>query len=550
MKPIIIIEAIAPALIFLFLAFADEHNIIMEDQYITLTYSRNLAEGAGLVFNPGEKVEGFSSPLWVFIMAPAFLLGWNVMVFNRVICIMAALLHFPLMNYLMRRYAPANSPLAIRILPSILLALSFPFLFWMKSGMETMFASLLLLSGTALLVSGRRLSGSLVLGMLSITRPEGIIYMAIPVLILLLENRGTTPRDYMRAILPGMCIFLLYEAFRIIYFHDLVPNSFYAKVSPANINQKILGVQYYLEWAFGRRGMAILAALILLIRRRDTLIQAAPWIAAILLNAAFIMAVGGDYMPHSRFIVPVMASAGILIGLSLLSLCRPEIPGPLKKRRMIVSILILTTALALHPDTGRHLKASWYALARPSDLPVPAPAIKDRWKEMWVTRIGQPNHFVGEWIRDNLPPESTVATAQCGIIPYISRAKTIDIFGLMTPDMAKIPLGQRPELLMSMDIQYILLAFSQEFLIATYIPELFFMKDFTDQYCVKAIMASCNYRQGSFGYVLFERSRDQNTECIHPPRVKTNEEILAWLTDSIKEEELLECWDYSYDIFR
>src|SRR5215470_3908444 len=35
-----------------------------EDAYITFRFSRNLASGNGLLYNPGERVMGFSSPLW------------------------------------------------------------------------------------------------------------------------------------------------------------------------------------------------------------------------------------------------------------------------------------------------------------------------------------------------------------------------------------------------------------------------------------------------------------------------------------------------------
>ena len=35
-----------------------------EDAFITFRYARNLASGQGLVYNPGEHVMGFTSPLW------------------------------------------------------------------------------------------------------------------------------------------------------------------------------------------------------------------------------------------------------------------------------------------------------------------------------------------------------------------------------------------------------------------------------------------------------------------------------------------------------
>jgi len=51
------------------LAFAAYTSHIWEDYFITLRFSRNLVEGHGLVFTPGERVHGFTSPLGVLLPA-------------------------------------------------------------------------------------------------------------------------------------------------------------------------------------------------------------------------------------------------------------------------------------------------------------------------------------------------------------------------------------------------------------------------------------------------------------------------------------------------
>ena len=47
---------------------------LSDDCYISFRYARNLVEGHGLVYNPGERVEGFSNPLWVLLLACGHLL--------------------------------------------------------------------------------------------------------------------------------------------------------------------------------------------------------------------------------------------------------------------------------------------------------------------------------------------------------------------------------------------------------------------------------------------------------------------------------------------
>ena len=47
----------------------------IDDAYITFRYARNLAEGLGLVYNPGEWVLGTTAPLWAVVLAVGYRLG-------------------------------------------------------------------------------------------------------------------------------------------------------------------------------------------------------------------------------------------------------------------------------------------------------------------------------------------------------------------------------------------------------------------------------------------------------------------------------------------
>ena len=44
------------------------HNVC-DDTLISLQYARNAALGEGFVFNPGERVEGYTNFLWVALLA-------------------------------------------------------------------------------------------------------------------------------------------------------------------------------------------------------------------------------------------------------------------------------------------------------------------------------------------------------------------------------------------------------------------------------------------------------------------------------------------------
>ena len=49
----------------------------VDDSFISYRYSEHVAQGYGFVTNPGERVEGFSNPLWVLLLAGLAKLGCN-----------------------------------------------------------------------------------------------------------------------------------------------------------------------------------------------------------------------------------------------------------------------------------------------------------------------------------------------------------------------------------------------------------------------------------------------------------------------------------------
>ena len=75
---------------------------LTDDTFIHLQYARNLATGHGFVFNPGERVYGSTSPLWVALLADAMMLGVDGILAARVIGAVATLASVLLFFQLMR----------------------------------------------------------------------------------------------------------------------------------------------------------------------------------------------------------------------------------------------------------------------------------------------------------------------------------------------------------------------------------------------------------------------------------------------------------------
>ena len=53
-----------------FISAGTRYFVLFDDAMISMRYAKNLAEGHGLVWNPGgTPVEGYTNPLWVVFMA-------------------------------------------------------------------------------------------------------------------------------------------------------------------------------------------------------------------------------------------------------------------------------------------------------------------------------------------------------------------------------------------------------------------------------------------------------------------------------------------------
>src|SRR5499426_1296174 len=58
-----------------FVIDGERYFSLFDDAMVSMRYARNLANGYGLVWNPGgERVEGYTNPLWVLYMSLIHLL--------------------------------------------------------------------------------------------------------------------------------------------------------------------------------------------------------------------------------------------------------------------------------------------------------------------------------------------------------------------------------------------------------------------------------------------------------------------------------------------
>ncbi len=294
-----------------------------DDAWISFRYAWNLVHGAGLNWNPGmPPVEGYSNLLWVLWAALGIAVGAPVLTWCKASG-MALTAGSVLAAAGCVRASGGSRALALAA--AFLTACSSLVVLWGASGMETPLLCLLLTAGTwralqedrAIRDGGRLRAWSLLLfGLAAVTRVEGPIYLAIPVVIRL-ARLGVQPlgrRDALHLLL--LCAPALGQfAFRLAYYGEWLSNTYVVKGGDGLLSERNLsGLRYLLGGLTANPWLGVLwfigGALALWYRRGSLLLPVA-------MCAVFILYVGGDAFSHMRFLapaVPTLTAAG-LVGL-------------------------------------------------------------------------------------------------------------------------------------------------------------------------------------------------------------------------------------------
>ncbi|MBN1213031.1 MAG: glycosyltransferase family 39 protein [candidate division Zixibacteria bacterium] len=157
------------------------YDITWDDSLIFYRYAENFVNGHGLVYNPGEFVEGYSSFLWTLLLALGGFIGFEISVVARWLGVLLAIGSVIIVFNLGRRFMPHT--ILAGVIAVLLLAFRFDFGLYAHSGMETALATFLVSLTYFLYIKKIDINRTLwtvgiIAGLISLTRPEGIIVMA------------------------------------------------------------------------------------------------------------------------------------------------------------------------------------------------------------------------------------------------------------------------------------------------------------------------------------------------------------------------------------
>ncbi len=285
-----------------------------DDALITFRYVRHWVSGDGLVFNAGERIEGFSNFLFVVLLSPAALAGAKLEIVANALGIAATAVQLGFVVWLLDR---RKVPTIVIAAAALLLATDRIAIVWATGGLETAVHGALVMAALALQLEKpervRTLAG--VHAALAASRPEGIVFTVIWLAHLAIVRRA----DLRRAINWLVPIIAVLVAARLVYYGELLANPYRAKVGGVPVTQ--FGPGYALAFLrrMGMFGVAALASLPLLVlaARAWRRIDRAALLAGVfvLVQTIVIGASGGDYMTDFRLLAPVVAPFYVAIAL-------------------------------------------------------------------------------------------------------------------------------------------------------------------------------------------------------------------------------------------
>jgi arabinofuranosyltransferase len=305
-------------------------EVVKDDAYISFRYAHNLVTGQGLVFNPGERLEGYTNFLWTLLLAPFEAMGWDLF---QVCEWLGPALILVLLWKVVRTTGELTGERKdlSHLWGAFWMASSCSLVLWSKSGLEQPLAALLPFLGAWLLRGAdwaeqpgawrRATMAGVVLGLGCMTRPE--IHLIAFLLGLPLLIDAVRSRRRVRALLgylAGVLVLVTpWHWFRWAYYGSLLPNTFYVKTGAEELAWRA-GLSTLREmFAFNGLGVLVVLAPLAFIdrrHRRDKLVMAAVAVAFL----GYIVRVGVDEMVWYRLYLPALPFLVVLAASGLRNL--------------------------------------------------------------------------------------------------------------------------------------------------------------------------------------------------------------------------------------
>jgi len=390
---------------------------INDDALISLRYAWNLAHGHGLVWNPGERVEGFTNPLWTLYAA-----AWAVVTSRRflplvmqlsgVAFLLAQALVFLLIARTLMQARGRTSPW--REAAAFVLPLVYgPLVFWSMEGLEVCLVGFLIALAVLFYIQRKLIAVAVALGLAFWTRPDSAIPAAIIMGLAGLDV--LRDRKQLKAWLTACSVLLAFGAVlftvRQLYYGHLWPNTYVLKMRgfPAMDRIKLNGIEYIKPFLRANSLPLALAVWALVVSRTRWRFL---FLALVVPMIVYVVYVGGDALQHWRFLAPYVP----FLGLTFLDAAGAD--RPVSKYRSVPNLLMLLMVLG-----------SW--------LVTSVAPIREQFRGPGP--FERKNIEIAIELNRLMKPGASIGVLHAGSIPYYTDFQAYDFLGKCDWTIARLP---------------------------------------------------------------------------------------------------------------
>lgn len=263
---------------------------VCDDAFISFRYAENFASGKGLVYNEGEYVEGYTNFLWTCLLSIVSLAGGDLPFASQCFGVFFWGVFLGGLGFREKR---------IGLAAVLGAACCFHLRVFATSGLETS----MFLACIVWLVRMCQLGNWNMVGLLGgiscLIRPEGGLFFLAGCLSLRIDGKW---QHVFKSLSMGAIVLIPFATWKLFYYGDLLPNTFYAKAGSSNWKQGFLyvGLFFGMYW-FMATGILFQIALLKTKNRRVGILTLVLFIGLLI----HVTRVGGDFM-FARFCLPMI----------------------------------------------------------------------------------------------------------------------------------------------------------------------------------------------------------------------------------------------------
>ncbi len=403
--------------------WSQRDTLLNDDSLITLTFSRNLGEGKGFIYNAPPAILGTTTPLWALLCALGHYILPKTPLTRQAILLSGFFWLSAIWILFIFRQDFHLQPLALLATAAVVASLNCP----AALGMEAFLFLFLTLLSCGLFFRKSLFWSGFTTAFLFLTRGEGILLLGIQLAWLLFrqfQQKKQFDLSGVLNILAGFAIpFCAWAAYALPTFHQILPNSLGIKIAQARSglwpsfwqrfwNDWLPNFKH--DWQLGSSWlniwiMLIGVGLIVMVRSRRPLCMPLAWLGCYVAGYSLL-----GVAAYTWYMIPITWATGLAAAEA--------------------AAFLSSTSEKWRPGFFKNGWASWAAIlvfVAAVMTPVAFTLEDYRPHPKFQTYIE-----ICRWFEENTSPSQAVAFFEVGYLGFYTRNRIVDQMGLVTPGAA------------------------------------------------------------------------------------------------------------------